>query len=245
MNSETNYKTTTSELSMLMGSSCSSHHNLENQEPKLENFLGCRSFADHDQKLQGCNSITAPYDNSTDYIFPNCSLQLPSEPVDNTPTLRASGGGGGSTAINNSSIGLSMIKTWLRNQPAPIHQDNNNTTNNKGADSGTVGGGAAGGNLPNAQTLSLSMSTGSRSSSPLPLLTASAGGGVGGVVSGGESSSSDNKKTTTTTTLDSQTTAIETVPRKSIDTFGQRTSIYRGVTRYISFVFYFYFYCDF
>ncbi|CBI17594.3 unnamed protein product, partial [Vitis vinifera] len=152
MNSDTNYKTTTSELSMLMGSSCSSHHNLENQEPKLENFLGCRSFADHEQKLQGCNSIAAAaYDSSADYI----------------------------------SIGLSMIKTWLRNQPAPTHQDNNKST-----DTGPVGGAAAG-NLPNAQTLSLSMSTGSH-----------------------------------------QTGAIETVPRKSIDTFGQRTSIYRGVTRH-------------
>ncbi|RVW73312.1 AP2-like ethylene-responsive transcription factor BBM [Vitis vinifera] len=219
MNSDTNYKTTTSELSMLMGSSCSSHHNLENQEPKLENFLGCRSFADHEQKLQGCNSIAAAaYDSSADYMFPNCSLQLPSEPVD-TPTPR--GGGGGSTTVNNSSIGLSMIKTWLRNQPAPTHQDNNKST-----DTGPVGGAAAG-NLPNAQTLSLSMSTGSQSSSPLPLLTASAGGGGGG--SGGESSSSDNKKATP---LDSQTGAIETVPRKSIDTFGQRTSIYRGVTRH-------------
>ncbi|KAL6346453.1 hypothetical protein AAG906_033249 [Vitis piasezkii] len=72
--------------------------------------------------------------------------------------------------------------------------------------------------------VSLSMSTGSQSSSPLPLLTASAGGGG----SGGESSSSYNKKATP---LDSQTSAIETVPRKSMDTFGQRRSIYRGVTR--------------
>ncbi|GMN26167.1 hypothetical protein TIFTF001_001205 [Ficus carica] len=71
------------------------------------------------------------------------------------------------------------------------------------------------------------MSTGSQSSSPLPLLAAS---------SGGESSSSDNNKQqqqqqqprTTAAGLDSQTGAIEAVPRKSIDTFGQRTSIYRG-----------------
>jgi AP2-like factor (ANT lineage) len=31
--------------------------------------------------------------------------------------------------------------------------------------------------------------------------------------------------------MDSPSSAIEAVPRKSIDTFGQRTSIYRGVTR--------------
>ncbi|KAF5193553.1 Ap2-like ethylene-responsive transcription factor [Thalictrum thalictroides] len=104
-----------------------------------------------------------------------------------------------------------MIKTWLRNQPAPPpqqavaaeqqHQPENKTNS--------------------AQTLSLSMSTGSQSSSPLPLITT----GVAG-----ESSSTDNKQKTTP--LDSQTGAIEATPRKSIDTFGQRTSIYRGVTRH-------------
>ena len=61
-----------------------------------------------------------------------------------------------------------------------------------------------------AQTLSLSMSTGSQSSSPLPsdnkLGNAAAEGGA----------------------------AIESVPRRSIDTFGQRTSIYRGVTRLVN-----------
>nr|KYP64190.1 AP2-like ethylene-responsive transcription factor PLT2 [Cajanus cajan] len=67
------------------------------------------------------------------------------------------------------------------------------------------------------------MSTGSQSSSSLPLLTA----GVDG------ESSSDNKQPLTTVALDTtQTGVIETAPRKSIDTFGQRTSIYRGVTRY-------------
>lgn len=53
------------------------------------------------------------------------------------------------------------------------------------------------------QTLSLSMSTSSQSSDN------KVGGGGGG---GG---------------------AIESVPRKSIETFGQRTSIYRGVTRFL------------
>lgn len=85
-----------------------------------------------------------------------------------------------------------------------------------------------------AQSLSLSMSTGSQPGSALPLLNAN--GGLNGV----ESSCSDNNKqqkaTAATATagidLESQTGAIEAVPRKSIDTFGQRTSIYRGVTRF-------------
>ncbi|RZC29671.1 AP2-like ethylene-responsive transcription factor PLT2, partial [Glycine soja] len=69
---------------------------------------------------------------------------------------------------------------------------------------------------------SLSMSTGSQSSTSLLLLTAS--------VDNGESSS-DNKQPNTSAALDSsQTEAIETAPRKSIDTFGQRTSIYRDLT---------------
>ncbi|XP_052186863.1 AP2-like ethylene-responsive transcription factor BBM [Diospyros lotus] len=178
MNSSSNYKAS-SELSMLMGSSCS-NQNLEDHGPKLENFLGGHSFADHRQKL-------------SDQMYPNCSLQLPSETnMDN--------GGGGST----STIGLSMIKNWLRNQqssPAP--------PDNKGAQS----------------TLSLSMSTGSQTTTPLPLLSAGGGGG-------GESSTSSDNRQLKETTADAQTGAVETVPRKSIDTFGQRTSIYRGVTRH-------------
>ena len=223
MNSSANYKTT-SDLSMLMGSSCSSQ-NLENQDhqPKLENFLGRHSFGHHDQN--------AAYNNTTgDYMFNNCSLQLPSEATNGVSNSTAGDGGSGSgngSINNNSSIGLSMIKTWLRNQPAPQTQQDNNTNKNDGGASG----GGNNGSLTSAQTLSLSMSTGSQSSSTLPLLTASTAGGG----SGGESSSSDNNKQPNTTTgLDSQTGAIEAVPRKSIDTFGQRTSIYRGVTRFVN-----------
>jgi AP2-like factor (ANT lineage) len=105
-----------------------------------------------------------------------------------------------------------MIKTWLKNQPAPTQQDTNNKSN---------GG---------AQSLSLSMSTGSQSGSDLPLLAVNGGGNR---TRGEQSSSDNNKQQKTTPSLDSQTGAIEVVPRKSIDTFGQRTSIYRGVTRYL------------
>lgn len=209
MNSS-NYKTTT-DLSMLMGNPCSSQ-NLENQnQPKLENFLGRHSFEHHEN---------AAYNNNGNYMFNNSSLQLPSEAAKG---VASSGAGGCSGSISNtSSIGLSMIKTWLRNQPVPAPQQDNE---NDGA--GTASSGGNSGSLASAQTLSLSMSTGSQSSSTLPLLTASTA--VGG--RGGESSSSDNKMQKTASGLDSQTGAIEAVPRKSIDTFGQRTSIYRGVTR--------------
>lgn len=219
MNSENNYKNS-SELSMLVATPCNS------QEPKLENFLGGHSFSDHEQKLHGCTTV---YDTTTtttttvgagDYMFipTNCSLQHPSD--DTTNNARTENNTSSSNN-NSSSIGLSMIKTWLRNQPAPA------TTPAQPESKNASGGGA--------QSLSLSMSTGSQSGSPLPLLNANGG------INGGESSSDNNKqqKTTaaTTTTMgttgvDSQTGAIEAVPRKSIDTFGQRTSIYRGVTRF-------------
>ncbi|KAG0480876.1 hypothetical protein HPP92_011734 [Vanilla planifolia] len=50
------------------------------------------------------------------------------------------------------------------------------------------------------------------------------------MVGGGADSSTSPEKSGGA--LDSQSGAIEAVTRKSIDTFGQRTSIYRGVTRH-------------
>ncbi|XP_042485425.1 AP2-like ethylene-responsive transcription factor BBM2 [Macadamia integrifolia] len=228
-----NFKTN-SELSRLMRGS-NSNHNIDQEEPKLEDFLGGHSLTDHDHKLARCNvKTTTACDRPTgDYIFSNCSLQLPSAP--NMATSNSCGGGSGSSAVTvsdttttNNSIGLSMIKTWLRNQPAPTQPESKN-------EGGSICGGSPAvvvnnGTLTSAQTLSLSMSTGSQSSLALPLL-AVAGGSTNGTGSSGECSSSENKEKTTTG-LDSQTGAVEAVPRKSIDTFGQRTSIYRGVTRH-------------
>lgn len=162
-------------------------------------------------------------------IHPNCSLQLPPHPEE--ATVGGGGGGDGGTGNTTNSIGLSMIKTWLRNQPPHSAENNNNN------ESGSGSGGA-----PRVQqTLSLSMSTGSQSSSSLPLLTANN-------VSAGESSSSENKKPppppATAAALDSNQTGgaivdSSNVPRKAIDTFGQRTSIYRGVTRFPLLFFFF------
>ncbi|PIN21625.1 hypothetical protein CDL12_05661 [Handroanthus impetiginosus] len=89
-------------------------------------------------------------------------------------------------------VGLSMIKNWQRNNPSapPPHAADNKV------------GGEAAAPPGNAQSLSLSMSTG--------LLQ-----------------SSDSKLQSTAAESN-----IESVPRKCVDTFGQRTSIYRGVTRH-------------
>ncbi|KAK9141353.1 hypothetical protein Scep_011034 [Stephania cephalantha] len=232
MNCDANFKTS-SDLSMLIdGSSSNQHmdHHDHHQGPKLEDFLGGgNSFSDHEHKLHHHHHHHHAYDSpaAADYMFSNCSLQLPAGTI--ATSNNGGGGGGGSSSgsvnnnnnnnNNNNSIGLSMIKTWLRNQPAPPPQTaEHKSVDGSGSSSGVtaVNGGAT------AQTLSLSMSTGSQSSPALPLLTAGAG----------ESCSSDSNKQKSGT-LDSQTGAIvEAVPRKSIDTFGQRTSIYRGVTRH-------------
>lgn len=186
----------TSDLSMLVGSTSGNGMEVDEQ-PKLEDFLGGTSGG---------------------YIFPNystaCSTQNPN-PNNNTHTGNNSNGG--------STIGLSMIKSWLRNQPVPtsmqppeVEQSCADVTNGTGMNA--------------SQGLSLSMST-TETGSPMPLAPASIGGG--------ESSSSENNNkqkgacvsVNNNGGLDAQSGAIEAVQRKSIDTFGQRTSIYRGVTR--------------
>lgn len=115
------------------------------------------------------------------------------------------------TTATASSIGLSMIKTWLRNQPAPGPAQAPPSASSQ-MDCGSLG--EAGPAVPAAssQSLSLSMSTGAAAA----------------VSGGGESSyspESNNHK--------QKDHVGEAMARKSIDTFGQRTSIYRGVTRFI------------
>lgn len=182
MNPNTNYKTAISEMSMsLVRPSSCNNRNLENQEPKLENFL----------RIGGGQS-----------------LHLPSQTVE---------------ASSSGTIGLSMIKTWLRNNPSTSQPDNKNGNNDAVACT----------SFPSAQSLSLSMSTGTQSTSALPLLTATScsDGEGGGQIFASENLTANKQQTGGIRLDNSQSSAIEAVPRKSIDTFGQRTSIYRGVTR--------------
>ncbi|CAI9759285.1 unnamed protein product [Fraxinus pennsylvanica] len=162
---------------------CSSQ-NLENQEePKLENFLGVSGHTSNDQEHN--NTI------STDTYIYHEAAEATSQ-----------------TTSDNNSMGLSMIKNWLRNNPAPPQ-----AAENKGGDDEAL-------QPLSVQTWSLSMSTGAQSSSHLP------------VTVNGEISTSGNNDQQLKNDLDSQAGAIDAAPRKSIDTFGQRTSIYRGVTRH-------------
>lgn len=178
MNPHSSYKPS-SDLSMLMGSSCNTQGLVRSEEePKLENFLG----QGHSSSVQDQARL--------DHVY---SININGE-EDHSSC---------SSSINNT-IGLSMIKTWLRNQPPPTQSPESVPKHNNG------GG---------PQTLSLSMSTGSQGCSP-PRLTHS----------NGETCDDINKVQEKTATG-----SIEEAPRKSIDTFGQRTSIYRGVTRLLGF----------
>ncbi|XP_064951651.1 AP2-like ethylene-responsive transcription factor AIL1 [Musa acuminata AAA Group] len=181
------YKGSDHELSVLVGSSSNQNTMDEEEQPKLEDYLGGHSFARYDRKLP---PIAGNYADSGGYMLSNGC---------NNGGLMSSTDG-----CNSSSIGLSMIKAWLRNQPAPPAPAEGN------------GSDAAGCTNMIAQSLSLSMSTGRQSNSPLPLSASDTNhtDGCGGMG------------------IDAQSHGVETVPRKSMDSFGQRTSIYRGVTRH-------------
>ncbi|KAK4707856.1 hypothetical protein R3W88_028781 [Solanum pinnatisectum] len=193
---------TTSTMSMLMGDSCNSQHLENNQEPPKLENF----LGIGEQKLQQVcsNNNNNNNNNNNDY---NIYCSTPNNISENNA---------------NNIIGLSMIKNWLRNNP------NSTTTTTttpsllqddkkEGDVVGVAGGGSSG---TNAQSLSLSMSTG--------------GDGGGG---GENSCSSENNKQEIVngnngSTIDGQISGAIVAPKKSIDTFGQRTSIYRGVTRH-------------
>eukprot|EP01018_Ginkgo_biloba_P040108 Gb_24420 [translate_table: standard] len=144
--------------------------------------------------------------SGNDYMFPDCSLQLPQSSVNNM-------------------YGLSNFKTWLRSQSS--EEAKMNTTTNLITSTATTATATSGKNglalaaLGNIQSLSLSMSQSSESRSPPPALPAPSQN------SNGDSPLSESKKRS----LDKvSASSDQSAPRKSIDTFGQRTSIYRGVT---------------
>ncbi|KAG2659796.1 AP2-like ethylene-responsive transcription factor PLT2 [Panicum virgatum] len=192
-----------SELSMLVGSSGGGS--------------GKRAVGDSEPKLEdflGGNSFVSEQDQSGGYLFSG------------VPMASSTNSNSGSNTME-----ISMIKTWLRNnnqlpqpqppatthQPQPEEISTDASASSFGCANGTVAGGSS-------QSLALSISTGSH----LPMVVAGGGGASGAAAS--DSTSSENKRANGA--MDSPSSAIEAVPRKSIDTFGQRTSIYRGVTRH-------------
>lgn len=204
-----------SEISMLMGSQ-------ESEQPKLENFLGSSTA----HSMRDNNHST--HHQGGDYtLFMNPTAQDTSTTGATLTNPRAA------IPEANNGLNVSMIKTWLRsNHPT-------NPPPEIGITDGSLGA------LTSSQTLSLSM--GPAQGPALPLLVTGGGGEGGGGGGERESSLSENNSSkqqsdvdtsgvsnnnNNNNQLDAQSGALESVPRKSIDTFGQRTSIYRGVTRH-------------
>ncbi|KAL8171876.1 hypothetical protein V2J09_023680 [Rumex salicifolius] len=165
--------TTTTTTNTSSASTCN------NQEPKLENFLGS-SHSFREAPTYDYSQV-----NGGDYLFTNPRS--------------------GNDDNDNNGINVSMIQTWLRSQQS---------TENKNDTTGVQA-------LMNSQALSLSMISGG-------------GSGGGGVSFESESNKiqSDNTKILPGVTSQSGAIIEAAGPKKPIETFGQRTSIYRGVTRH-------------
>ncbi|KAM0869800.1 hypothetical protein ACQ4PT_040442 [Festuca glaucescens] len=194
-----------SELSMVVGSSGGRMTVDDGEAPKLEDFLGGISFSD-------------VQDHAGSYLFSSGGATIGGGAA--TSSHGVDGGRGGST------IELSMIKTWLRNDnnqaqhEQAMSADASATTYACSGALGASGNDVGAASSRGQQGLALSMSMGSNSHPQMPVVAAAAGGGA-------ESTSSENKR------VDSPSAGTgDAVQRKSIDTFGQRTSIYRGVTRH-------------
>ncbi|KAG8054330.1 hypothetical protein GUJ93_ZPchr0001g30061 [Zizania palustris] len=221
-------------------------------EPKLEDFLGSISFSEQHHGGSKAGSVIpgsaaafyASSGSSDGYLYSSSSplqfadsVMMASSAVvhDGGGIVGASSNGGGvGAAGSNGGIGLSMIKNWLRSQPAPAPQPQRVEAATHGAQA--------------AQGLSLSMN--------IAGTTAQVGAGMQPHSAGerGQDLSSESLSTSSahgaTATGQKQKSAegsgcagalvavvgsvdAAAAARKSSgDTFGQRTSIYRGVTRH-------------
>jgi AP2-like factor (ANT lineage) len=220
-------------------------------EPKLEDFLGGISYSDHHHHQQkaatgnmvvpagsgngGDTSYSNSGGSSVGYLYhpSSASLQFADSVMVASSASNGSGIGVMENATTNNSngsgIGLSMIKSWLRSQPAPAQQR---------VEMAAEGAQAA------AQGLSLSMNM----AAGMPQLLGGERGVLEGVSTsaqegmaarkedaGASSAGSGAMVSTGADSTGGSGGAVVELPaaRKSADTFGQRTSIYRGVTRYV------------
>ncbi|KAM6585373.1 hypothetical protein CsatB_012375 [Cannabis sativa] len=206
--------------------------NEEDEGPKLEDFLGC-CYSSSSSHQEESAKIYCQNNNQDHHHHHHHDQNNPESMSEITVNLASS------FNPNNSSNGVEMELAIDQNNPTTNtsnliqsythhYNDNNamykswltqtlpytNAASEKSA-SEADGGGGGGGN--NFQTLSLTMSPSSQNGggeiSSLQVATTAAVEG-GRKRSGGKS------------------LGKEPVPRKSIDTFGQRTSQYRGVTRH-------------
>lgn len=219
-------------------------------EPKLEDFLGGISFSEQQNHKGSCNMISSSSSTcypssgvSTGYhqLYhqPSSALQFADSIMvassaagvhDGSAMLSAATANGGAAAAssNGGSFGLSMIKNWLRSQPAPPQP----TRVDAAADGAQA-----------AQGLSLSMNMAGAQGGSMPLAGGDKRGRAGtesvstsvqqaGSMAGRKEDSSGGSGGALVAVSTPDTGGSgEAVPRKTVDTFGQRTSIYRGVTR--------------
>ncbi|XP_057830796.2 AP2-like ethylene-responsive transcription factor PLT2 isoform X1 [Cryptomeria japonica] len=228
-----------SDLSMFEAGNCSEHNislsiNGDREGPKLEDFLGGASLGGSGHYSDATNSIYRSSKIMDGYDITANELPSSKRIAQNPDPLRATqiqttdsyDQNNSECMFQDCSLQLPQTNnmagmTWLRAQPC---HDNNNTA--KMSTSVAANKDQCVGNLTTIQSLSLSMSPGSQSSPPLALPAPPPQNAING-----EASSSESKKHSLDNAVGCAA-IVEASPRKSIDTFGQRTSIYRGVTRH-------------
>ncbi|KAL6614000.1 hypothetical protein ACP70R_036270 [Stipagrostis hirtigluma subsp. patula] len=217
-------------------------------EPKLEDFLGGISFSEQHHKAS-CNMI--PSSSSTCYASSGASagyqlyhqhssaLQFADSVMvassaagmhDGAGMLSAAAANGGASGNNGGSIGLSMIKNWLRSQPAPAPQPRVEAAEGAQAAQGL----SLSMNMTGTQGAGMPLLAGERGRAPESVSTSAQGGTTMGAARKEDSSGSGGAGALVAVSTDTggSGASAEATARKTVDTFGQRTSIYRGVTRH-------------
>ncbi|XP_062208694.1 AP2-like ethylene-responsive transcription factor BBM2 [Phragmites australis] len=212
-------------------------------EPKLEDFLGGISFSEEHHKPR-CNMI--PSSSSTCYAssggstgyplyhHPSSAIQF----ADSVMVASSAGvhdGGGmlsavtanGGSGSNGGSIGLSMIKNWLRNQPAPPQPRVEAAEGAQAAQGLSLSM-----NMAVTQGAGMPLLAGERGRAPESVSTSAQGGTMAARKDDSGGSGGAGALVAVSTETGGSGASAEAAARKTVDTFGQRTSIYRGVTRH-------------
>ncbi|KAH9603420.1 hypothetical protein KSS87_011055 [Heliosperma pusillum] len=213
------------------------------ETPKLEDFFG-----GHNHTLGG-NSGTHQYDNHQDYNSINQQQQYPFYPSLYTTTNTNTQPNDTNTLLANTPSegalqgkvdqGVADQLHWVQRSynigiAASDHHHHQQQHQINGGDQSNGGGGGALVGYGDLQSLSLSMSPGSQSScvtaSHQITTTTTTPSSTSVVIGGSECLGLESSKKRVGDIIHPNNKPI--VHRKSLDTFGQRTSQYRGVTRH-------------
>ena len=208
---------------------------VSSSSPKLEDFLGGASMGSHEYGSHEREAMALSLDsiyynqnaeaeNSREQISVQSHLYyagLPCHDIYQTPLEESKETHIADCSSQIAEDGIPSLKNWVARQYSSHHhaleqQMNGGNMVDDGGTSGSVGAVGCG----DLQSLSLSMSPGSQSSCVTATRQISP--------TGTESLAMETKKRGLGKVAQKQP-----VHRKSIDTFGQRTSQYRGVTRFV------------